>query len=196
VTTDSSSRPPQGNGAMIGLIAGSLAIFALLCIVTLVCYVLRRGRRNTKLVGVMGLTPKSMSMGLGVGACNPDALSHFPPSQATKKGLTMNGQSKAKIALCDLKPGSRAGLSGEGESDESLYHELVFRGFGNGGIGNSGGPFTHHTVSSKHDGGSSSSSNLTSGKKSSTNKKIKYQRVNHGGDFSGELFSDVKFSGA
>ena len=169
---------------MIGLIVGSLAIFVLLCIVSLICYVMRRGRRNTKLVGVMGLTPKSMSMGLGVSVCGSDAMTHFS-STNSKKGMNGHG-SKGKIALCDLKPGAQAGASGEPDSDESLYHELVFRGFGNGGIGSSSGPFSHHNISSKSEGSTASSSNLTSGKKSSTNKKIKYQRVNHGGDFSGE----------
>ncbi|CAG7733953.1 unnamed protein product [Allacma fusca] len=148
------STSTTSTGAMIGLIAGSLSVLVLLSVVMVVCYVMRRNHRNTKLVGVMGMTPKSMSMGLGCNDSNPQK--HSSSSGTTKK--------VGKIALCDLKPVS---ISGETDSDESLYHELVF------GLGGS---------ASKSEGSSGSSSNQTARK--NTNRKIKYQRVNHGGDFS------------
>ena len=149
---------------IIGLIAGSLSVLVVLCVVALVYYVMRRQHRNSKLVGVMGMTPKSMSMGLG---CT-DAM-------VAEKHSSSSGTSKkvGKIALCDLKPVS---ISGETDSDESLYHEL---GYGANGAGSGGGS----SSVSKSETSTASSSNPTG--RRNTNRKIKYQRVNHGGDFSG-----------
>lgn len=139
------SSSDHSTGTVVGLIAGSLSVFVLLSIASLVFYVMRRNRRNTKLVGVMsiGMTPKSMSIGLGLGgpACSSDdQLSTISTKHMTKgKGSSssmniLNGNTGSssnkmnkkigKIALCDM--GKPVSISGETDSDESMYHELVF----------------------------------------------------------------------
>lgn len=155
------SSSDHSTGTIIVLIAGSLSVFVVLAIVSLVCYVMRRNRRNTKLVGVMsiGMTPKSMSIGLGLGgpACSSDdQLSSISGGNMTKtkgpgssssmnilSGLGGGGNGPnsgkmnkkiGKIALCDM--GKPVSISGETDSDESMYHELVF---GRAGVGSGTG---------------------------------------------------------
>src|SRR5262245_40470032 len=122
---------------MIVLIVGCILVCLLLSGVSVTCFVMRRNRRNTKLVGVMGigLPPKSMSIGLGLnGNCpSSDQISetgnttkncHKKPSfGGGSSSVTVGGKRMGKIALCDMNPVS---ISGETDSDESLYHELVF----------------------------------------------------------------------
>ena len=186
---------------IIGLIAGSLAVLVVLCVVALVYYVMRRQHRNSKLVGVMGMTPKSMSMGLG--GCSDPVVGLEKHHHSSSMGTTThNGRKVGKIALCDLKPVS---ISGETDSDESLYHELGYGGAGGGGGsagmggGNSsiGGGSSASTAASKSETSTASLSNQTAAtgrRNNNTNRKIKYQRVNHGGDFSGESIYFPLFS--
>ena len=188
---------------IIGLIAGSLAVLVVLCVVALVYYVMRRQHRNSKLVGVMGMTPKSMSMGLG--GCSDPVVGLEKHHHSSSMGTTThNGRKVGKIALCDLKPVS---ISGETDSDESLYHELGYGGAGGGGGGGSagmgggnssiGGGSSASTAASKSETSTASLSNQTAAtgrRNNNTNRKIKYQRVNHGGDFSGESIYFPLFS--
>jgi len=220
------SKSSNSTGTMIGLIAGSISVFVLLAIVSLVYYVLRRNHRNTKLVGVMGIgmTPKSMSIGLGLSE---------PTRNNEKKWDDGSGGTKkmAKIALCDLKPVSGPG---ETDSDESMYHELVFGRSSTSGrhrkcendpimdgflktrkscasstvncstaVSSSGTPaplnsFTFGTNLYKSSGllgmGSSSTTTKNPLAKKTNNDKFKYQRVNHGGDFSGKFFSLIQYT--
>lgn len=263
------SSTDHSTGTIIGLIAGSLSVFVLLSIVSLVCYVMRRNRRNTKLVGVMsiGMTPKSMSIGLGLGGptcSSDDQLSSISTGKMNKnKGSSGSSSSMnilngiggpnsgktnkkiGKIALCDI--GKPVSISAETDSDESMYHELVFGRAAGGGNGGGGGvgdarpsiatsattaaaPSTatnkkNRTISSSSysglgknsskngsismssasilesysgptdssESGYMSASQQQLGRKGSansgtaTNRKVKYQRVNHGGDFSGKF---------
>jgi hypothetical protein len=215
---------------MIGLVVGCVFVCLLLSGVSLACFVMRRNRRNTKLVGVMGIgmTPKSMSIGLGLNGCpsNDQLSASTNTSKSTSKkpnnasssnssSVTLNGGTKrlGKIALCDMNPVSHPG---ETDSDESMYHELVFGrngpsvimaksvggvggGVGNksrsGGLsysslaianGNSVGSSCASTTKTESDSGYGSSSQQLVRKHCGLgSRKIKYQKVNHGADFSG-----------
>jgi hypothetical protein len=201
----------------------------------------------------MGMTPKSMSIGLGLSGCPSNdqlststntkkSTSNKQPSggSSSSSTITLNGggggfgggKKMSKIALCDMKPVS---ISGETDSDESLYHELVFgnglrnkglllgkngttkssklnagSGCANGGlsysslaIGNSSvGSSCTSTAKTESDSGYGSSSQQLTRKHSNGggngvggisiaginggSRKIKYQKVNHGGDFGGK----------
>lgn len=232
----------QSTAAMIGLIVGCVFVCLLLSGFSVACFIMRRNRRNTKLVGVMGngMTPKSMSVGLGLnGNCPPSSdqlstnhttnktpLGKKSSGSSTSSSVTLSGGGKkfGKIALCDMNPVS---ISGETDSDESLYHELVFgrngpsviiaknsSGSANGNVicgssttksrKNSGGLNGYNPMI--NNGSSVGSSCTSTGKTESDSgygsssqqlvrkhcglvgtKKIKYQKVNHGADFSGEL---------
>lgn len=206
---------------MIGLVVGCVLVCILLSGVSVACFVMRRNRRNTKLVGMIGMTPKSMSVGTGLNGCS---VNDQLPTNATKTGsssttMDLNGGPKnlGKIALCDIKPMS----IGETDSDESLYHELVFGRNGpsvimgkseantkkrknSGGLsysslgiannGSSVGSSCTSTAKTESDSGyGSTSQQLVRKHCGMGSKKIKYQKVNHGADFSGEYTNNNDF---
>ncbi|XP_035705093.1 probable serine/threonine-protein kinase DDB_G0282963 isoform X3 [Folsomia candida] len=218
----------QSTAAMIGLIVGCVFVCLLLSGVSVACFVMRKNRRNTKLVGVIEMTPKSMShvhaLGLS-GYPSNDQLStatnvtkplNKRPSAGGGGGssVTLNGGNKlGKIALCDMNP-----VSGDSD-DESLYHELVFgrngpsvmgKSGGGGGVMTnnrknsscSGGLVSYNTSLAVANNGSSVGSSCTSTTKTESDsgygsssqqlvrkhcglgtRKTKYQKVNHGADF-------------